>query len=112
MTLYRRIQLPDPNGTGIIETDAEPVCTAALVEPTSPLTFYGSLAAGDIYSVTHNITVRWLPFVDKTDKIERVFQTPDGNRRTEIFRIIRVIELDDTLQFVSFETSLEQVVYS
>lgn len=101
----RRRQDRDPTGPGIDENWVDVETVRADIQSLGALTFYG--AAQTDTPVTHRITVRWLNYLDNTSAFRRETRLPDGEVRSEIFRVRRVKELNGRKRFISAECELE-----
>ena len=107
VTINKRVQAPD-SGTGIAETLQLVATVYADIQPVGALTFYGAQQVDT--PVTHWIIMRWQPYLDNTNAIQRVTQLPGGASRTETFRIRRIRELSGRKRFVRIEAELEKAV--
>ena len=107
--LYRRDQVPNPNGPGIVESyTAIATGVHADVQPAYLSTVINSVAVDT--PISHIITARWLDYVENTNVIFRTVARPsDGSFRTELFRVRRVKELAGRHRFSQFECELEAV---
>lgn len=104
VVIARRDMDPD-SGTGITETFVEIARMRADVQPSGPMTFYGSAQIDT--PVTHRITMRWLDGLDTTCVVLRDTRRPDNTVRREIFRVRRVAEYEGRKRFVLIDAELE-----
>lgn len=105
--LYRRDQMPGPNGA--ISESLVPIASAhADVQATYPSTFYASAQVDT--PVTHLLRLRWQDYLENVVVIARSTLRPsDGTMRTELFRVRRIKEIGGRKRFVELECELERV---
>jgi hypothetical protein len=112
--LYQRVDATDtatPTSTGLVESQIDSIETMADVQPVGPLIYFGSINAEEGMKVTHRVFIRWLPLVDINYAIDRVLTTPDGQTRTETFRVWRIMEIEGKQRFNQFDCQLQTTVY-
>ena len=107
VTLAQRVQAPDGDGS-TVETLINPVTVHASIESIGMSTFWG---ATQIEGVSHRIRMRWQAYLDQTFVVIRVTATPDGESRSETFRVRRVKEIGGRKRFVEIEAMLEGASY-
>lgn len=112
LNIYQRSDAPDTESMGIVETDTLVATVAGDVQPVGSMTFFGSINADFDKPVTHRAIVRWLPLADLNYLITRTLNTPDGQTRTENFRVWRLQEVEGRQRFVIFDCQLETVTYA
>jgi head-tail adaptor len=106
VTLYQRVQAPDPDTGAIVETLVVVAQTHADVQPSYASTFYETSAVDT--PVSHMLFTRWADYVETTNVIMRSTTRPsDGTQRTELFRVRRVKEIAGRKRYAMFECELE-----
>lgn len=113
ITIYKRVDTPDPATSGMKETLELIAETVADIQPTGPIAYFGSINADYDKPVTHRIYTRWLtPFdanFDLTYQINRTLNTPDGRVRTEVYRVWRWMEMFGKLRFIQWDCQIENI---
>ena len=104
--IFERSQVPSAGDMGITETLVPFARRQAKIEPTRPMTFYGSVQFDT--PVTHMIWMRWIGGLTTTQVILRKTSRPDERARHEVFRIRRVLEMGGRKRFVMIEAELER----
>lgn len=61
-------------------------------------------------AVTHRITIRWRPFVDRHHVVLRTVRLPDGSVRYETYRIHRSGEWQGRHRFLILDAELERTL--
>lgn len=106
VTIARRRQSPAPDNT--IAERYEPLARASAdIQPLGGLTFWTS--AQTETPVTHHIVLRWVDYLDNTHVVLRTSQRPDGELRSEVFRVRRVSDMDGRKRFTVLDVELEVV---
>lgn len=101
--IVRIDQTPDAE-TGITETDNVVACVHADIQPTRASQFFGPVQVDT--GITHQITIRFLDWLDNRHEIVRTTRLPDGAVRTERFRVWRVLDVDGRKRFQTLECEL------
>lgn len=107
--IVTRSQMPEPGGPGLVEHLSTSTRVHADVQAVGALTFWstGAFAQTDT-GVTHRIFLRWVNYLAQDQAVIRITQMPNGDRRTEIFRVRRIKELGGRKRFVCLECELEK----
>ncbi|MFT9385529.1 head-tail adaptor protein [Acetobacter sp.] len=108
--IVQRVQGPDPNGTGVLETSAPIQTVRADVQPVGALAFWGTAGGSEQVDtpITHRIYMRWQDSLPNAYAITRATRLADGTTRTETFRIRRIKEIDGRKRFVIVECEEEK----
>lgn len=106
VTLATRQEIPDPNGTGILETFVNQTTVWADISPIGLQTW---VASEQISSpITHRITLRWHDNLTMFDCVLRTITRPnDQTTRQELYRIRRVAEFEGRQRFSLLDCELE-----
>ncbi len=109
--IVTRVELPDPDGPGIMERLTEFQKVRADVQPVGALTFWatGAFEQTDV-GVTHRIFLRWLDYLAQGQLVIRTTRLPNGQLRGEQFRVRRVKELGGRKRFTCLECELEKTL--
>jgi hypothetical protein len=106
VTLATRLQVPDPSGTGIIESFITPMAVNASITPIGLQTFI--LGEQLENNPTHRIVFRWQDGLDYFDVILCQITRSDGTTRQALYRVFRVTEVDGRQRFTSVDAIEEK----
>jgi head-tail adaptor len=104
--LARRLNLPDPDSTGILEPTVDGIRVWAKIVPIGPIVFFAGQQVGT--PVTHRIFIRWVDWIDTTWVVLVDLRRPDGTIYRERYRIQHFVEVDGRRRFLRMECELEQ----
>ena len=104
--LATRAQVPTPDG-GLAEPWRDLMAVHAHIEALRPTAYWDSQQTDT--PVSHMIRIRWVNVLDNTQVIKRVSLLPNGQARTEIYRVRRYKEVNGRKRFVDIEAQLEAV---
>ena len=105
VTIAKRVQQPDPDGTGIVDILTNLQDVRADILPVGALTFYSGAQVDT--PITHRVILRLLDWLDATHVILRELQRQDGTVRREVFRIRRLKWLEGDNRFLELEVEQE-----
>ncbi len=108
--IVQRLQAPDPNSTGVVETCVPIRTVRADVQPVGALTFWGTAGGSEQVDtpITHRVYMRWQNSLPNAYAITRSTILEDGTTRTETFRVRRIKEIDGRKRFVIVECEEEK----
>jgi len=105
ITIAKRVQQPDPDGTGVLDTLTNLQDVRADIQPVGALTFYSGAQVET--PITHRVIIRFLDWLDTSHIIIRELQRQDGTSRREVFRIRRLKWVEGDNRFQELEVELE-----
>ena len=109
LQLVARVQTPDPNGFGIIET-AIPVATLhASITPIGMMTFWSASTPIEM-TPTHRLRFRGDQYLSNVTALVRTRTLNEGIVLVETYRVMRTKLIDGRNRFTECECRLETVV--
>jgi Phage head-tail joining protein len=111
VTLAYRREDPDLSSSNLVEEYIKVGNIHAKITPTASEIFIGGAQNGAQITtpITHEIIIRWQPYVNVTtfDTIIRKTVLPDGRSREELFRIRQIKEWNGRHRFIICDVELE-----